>query len=345
MIGDDYLLELSAKIDQTLDDLELPLTNLKFEVNYRNIDPFFEIVKMYVKNDIKLERMLEILNELLSHILVNGVDLADSIENGLYRITDPGKISKAGLSDELLGIIDNSVEISNRGPNRGLNRGLNNRGHNNRERINPLTMKQFLITQFSQPDRLFLRFYNKNVDKSKKIREFYEKNGITLPPWLIDETILEEILLKIDRFLNIFNQTIESKIKIDDKFFENPKPGFKKLIDEMDILLQGVNLSNLKLNHPIDLDKVAKLIPMNIFKILKDNLFHQRKITNDKYVEGLGNNSRQEQIRASKEKKREEEAKYFKYAIFLPSGKNMAKSNTRVKPVYDSFLRTFLSKI
>jgi putative transferase (TIGR04331 family) len=54
MIGDDYLLELSAKIDQTLDDLELPLTNLKFEVNSRNIDPFFEIVKMYVKNDMLL---------------------------------------------------------------------------------------------------------------------------------------------------------------------------------------------------------------------------------------------------------------------------------------------------
>ena len=70
---------------------------------------------MYVKNEIDLERMLEILNELLSNILVNGVELANSIENGLYTITDPGKISEAGLSDELLRIMDISVGISNRG--------------------------------------------------------------------------------------------------------------------------------------------------------------------------------------------------------------------------------------
>ena len=396
MIGDDYLLELSAKIDQTLDDLELPLTNLKFEVNSNNIGLFFEIVKIYVKNDIKLEKMLEILNELLNKILVNGVELVDSIENGLYTITDPRKISTAGLSDELLGIMDKSVGISNRAPNgysnnRGSNNSApigysNNRGSNNRslnniglngysnnrvstnigpnrysnnrgsansvpikmESINPLTMKQFLITQFSQPDRLFLRFFNKNVKKSIKIREFYENNGIPLPPWLIDERILEEILLKIDRFLDEFNKYIESQIEITEEFLNNPKPFFKKFIDKMDYLFKKINLSNLRLNNPlIDLRLVAKLIPMNIFEKLKEKSFEKREASNLAFLDKIVNKSRRNLVEASKKKKRNTDAKNFNYTIFLPTGeKSTGKSNqNNVNHVYDHFLRTFLSKI
>ena len=342
-IGDDNLLELSAKIDETLDDLELPLTSLKFEVNSRNIDLFFEIVKMYVKNDIKLERMLEILNELLSYIVVNGTDLVDSIQNGLYTITDPKKISTAGLSNELLRIIDESVGISNRGPNSGLNSSFN-RSRNNRESINPLTMKQFLITQFSQPDRLFIRFYGKNVQKSIKIRKFYEKNGIPLPLWLIDETILKEILLKIDRFLDIFNRHIESKIQINNEFFEKPQPVFKIFIDEMDILLQGVNIPNLKLTNIKleDLNQIEKIIPMNIFEALKKNFLEKEKMKNlEKLTKQFPNEN--PKIRANQRnivRKRD-----LKYVTFLPSGKNMVKpKNSMVKPVYYAFLGTFLAK-
>ena len=109
----------------------------------------------------------------------------------------------------------------------------------------------------------------------------------------------------------------------------------------MDILLQGVNLSNLKFNTPIDLDKVAKLIPMNIFEDLKKNLFEKSKIKND--IE-LSRRFEGEELQQKKKEKNSRRMESFKYDNFLPSGKNMAKSNTRVKPVYDSFLRTFLSK-
>ena len=383
MIGDDYLLELSAKIDQTLDDLELPLTNLKFEVNSNNINLFFEIVKMYVKNDIDLGKMLHILNILLDQILVNGFNLVDSIENGLYTIMDPRKISTAGLSDVLLRIIDNSVGISNNGPigsnrvpNRGPNRVPNrvpimgpnnslNRGPNNslnrdpimglnrdpnisvsfnRERINPLTMKQFLITQFSQPDRLFLRFFNKNVEKSIKIREFYEKNGIPLPPWLIDETILREILIKINRFLDNFNEYIQSMFDITPEFLNDPKVFLKIFIDRMDRLLQEINIPNLKLDNPlINLSDVIKLIPLNIFEILKDNFFKKEKEKSDerlsKVYSGEELNSK---IKARNLKRISE----FNYVTFLPKvEKSTGRSNNRVKPVYDQFLRILLNKL
>jgi hypothetical protein len=393
MIGDDYLLELSAKIDQTLDDLELPLTNLKFEVNYDNINLFFEIVKMYVKNDINLGKMSDILNILLDQILVNGINLVDSIENGLYTIIDPGKISTAGLSDVLLRIIDNSVGISNNGPigsnrvpnrgpnsglnmgpnrvpnrgpnsglnmgpNRGLNSGLNmvpnrgpnsglnmgpNRGPNiNRERINPLTMKQFLITQFSQPDRLFLRFFKKNVEKSIKIREFYENNGIPLPPWLIDETILREILIKINRFLDNFNVYIQSMFVINQDFLNDPKVFLKIFIDRMDRLLQGINIPNLKLDNPhINLSDVIKLIPLNIFEILKDNFFKKEKEKSDLRLSGVYSG---EELNSKIKARNLKRISEFNYVTFLPKvEKSTGRSNNRVKPVYDQFLRILLN--
>ena len=68
-------------------------TNLKFIVDSVNIDLFFEIVKMYVKKQVNLEIMSRNLDILLTTITVNGIEQVDSIQNGLYTITDPAKIS------------------------------------------------------------------------------------------------------------------------------------------------------------------------------------------------------------------------------------------------------------
>ena len=205
-------------------------------------------------------------------------------------------------------------------------------------------MKQFLITQFSQPDRLFIRFYGKNVQKSIKIRKFYEKNGIPLPLWLIDETILKEILLKIDRFLDIFNRHIESKIEINDEFFERPQPVFKKFIDEMDILLQGVNIPNLKLTNIKleDLNQIEKLVPMNIFEALKKKFLEKEKMKN---LEKLTLQFPKENPKIRANQRNIVRKRDLKYATFLPSGKNMVKpKNSMVKPIYYAFLGTFLAK-
>ena len=165
LLGEDYLLELSIKTSQELYDLELPLTNLKFLVNSVNIELFFQIVKMYVKKQEDLNIMSRNLNILLTTIQVNGIEQVDSIQNGLYTIRDPVKLSTAGLDPQLLEIMDQIPFQSN-------------------DLINPLTMKQFLITQICQPDRLFMRYLGKNVIKSRNITNFYKTNGIPLPEWL-----------------------------------------------------------------------------------------------------------------------------------------------------------------
>ena len=174
LLGEDYLLELSIKTSQELYDLELPLTNLKFLVNSVNIELFFQIVKMYVKKQEDLNIMSRNLNILLTTIQVNGIEQVDSIQNGLYTIRDPVKLSTAGLDPQLLEIMDQIPFQSN-------------------DLINPLTMKQFLITQLCEPDRLFLRFLGKNIIKSQKITRFFQANDIRLPYWLINESILDEI--------------------------------------------------------------------------------------------------------------------------------------------------------
>jgi hypothetical protein len=312
LIGEDYLLELSVKTTETLDDLELPLTNLKFEVNFDNIDLFFEIVKMYVKEKEDLKKMLDILNQLINPIIVNGVDLVDSIENGLYTITDPKKISTAGLSPELLGLIDNFLQQSN---------NINNSNH-----INDETMKQFLITQLSQPDRLFLRFLKKNVEKTKKITKFYIDNGIPLEEWLINERVLVKIERKIHSFLKYLNSYIYANIVISDNLL-NPeidntkkiKEIFKKFIEIMEILFKNINFPRLH-NDKIDRELIEKLFPIMLFPKLKEYSLAKKAIKNQETLQKLEKEGKHNTLSMKISSLELEKTRPFNYTFYLPSG-------------------------
>jgi len=326
-IGDDYLLELSVKTEQLLSDLELPLTNLKFEVNSTNINLLFEIVVMFINDDINLHKMRENLNQLLNPIIVNGEDLVNSIENGLYVIKDSSKIETAGLSSNLLAIIDESL-LSLR----------NNQ--NNQNNINPLTIKQFLITQISEPDRLFLRFFQKNLQKSKKITQFYLDNGIPLPNWLINEKVLKKILEKIYSFLDYLNLYINSKIIIPEELFNIAKDNSKKIkqiirefIENMETLFININLTRLQ-NTKIDKNLIEKLIPIDTFLKLKKLSLDLRKNKENKIPEHI------KKIKEEAKRKKLElgiintEPK-FDYSFYLPGGNGK----------YLDFLRYFLNNI
>ena len=261
LLGEDYLLELSIKTTEESHDLELPLTNLKFEVNSRNIELFFEIVKMYVKKQVKLDIMSRNLDELLSTIRVNGEQQVDSIENGLYTITDQRKISTANLNPQLLGLMDMVPYVSG-------------------DRINTLTMKQFLITQLCQPDRLFLRFLGKNIIKSQNITRFFQSNGIRLPYWLINESILDEIKRKIRIFLINLNQFIESRITFDPV---NYKKLLTPFIESMNRLFQNVNLARLK-PTPSNKGLLKYLVPWNFFQQVKEDAVHKIRLNAEKFL-------------------------------------------------------------
>ncbi len=309
LLGEDYLLELSIKTSQELYDLELPLTNLKFEVNSANIDLFLEIVKMYVNKVINFDILSSNLDLLLRTITVNGKEQVQSIQNGLYTITDPRYLSTANLNPKLLEIM-NSVSCESS------------------DLINQFTFTQFLITQFCQPDRLFMRFLDKNVIKSQRITKFYKENGIDLPEWLINEHILDEISRKIIIFLSNLNQYIKSQISTEEPL-DNPKLLLKSFIASMNRLFENVNLSRIELT-PTNKNLLKYLIPWEFFQIIRKKAEDAQKDSIEKYIA-----SEKGQLLTEKQKEKKQMSISKKLAIFIPQGDSK----------YTQFLSTFIDKL
>jgi hypothetical protein len=310
-IGDDYLLELSIKTTNELHDLELPLTNLKFEVNSTNIELFFDIVKMYVKKEINLEIIKYNLNKLLTTIIVNGDDQVDSIKNGLYIINNSEKISTADLNKKLLEIIDLVP-------------------YQQTDYINQSTLKQFLISQICQPDRLFLRFFDKNVIKSNKIKKLYVDNKIPLTEWLLDETILDELKRKITSFLDLLNQYIESQIKIKDETFDENKQALKPFLEIMEKLFVSINLARIKTVTETNKLLVRKLVPWNFLQKLKCYSLRIKKMQEEETKKKLP-----PEILEMKQKQAltKVQTVSFNYKVYFPSIKNSTE-----KDIYKLFI-------
>jgi hypothetical protein len=284
-----YLIELKVslkQIEKELDEYELPFTSLGFELHSGNIEIFFEIVKISVKNQFQLINEKYKINKLLSNSKICGEELVDSIENGLYNITNSSKIFTADLSPEMLELIDNFLKKSN----------------------NDLTMKQFLIMHLSQPDRLFLRFLQKNVKKSRKITKFYIDNKIQIPNWLLNEKILPKIITNIILFIDFLHEYINSNIVIPDELlnpYEDSTKDIKKIFAEfirkMEILFMNINLSKLH-KYKIDKKIIEKLFPLDVLVRIRNYTVKRNEI--------IGENK--------KINKKDENSFDFKY--YLPSG-------------------------
>jgi len=341
-IDDDYLLELSAKTEQLLNNLEMPLTNLKFEVNSNNIELFFQIVEMFVKHNYNFGIMKENLDQLLNPIRVNGEDLVDSIQNGFYIITDPLKIATAKLSDTLLQLIDSFLESNyNSKVNSKVN--VNSNPKVNSNSINKLSMKQFLITQLSEPDRLFLRFLKKNSIKSKNIKKFYQENEIEIPYWLMNEEDLNKLERTINSFLDYLKSHIQIELGISDDLLKidtdtdskkEIKRRFAEFIKKMEDLFINVNFPRLQ-NDKIDKDNIEKIFPIFIFKKLKDYIFARKQAKNNKEIQKLIENGKfniaEKKIKALEIESKNQQS--IKYELFLPPGDGK----------YNSFLRFYLN--
>jgi hypothetical protein len=323
-IGDDYLFELSVKNNEKISDLELPLTNIKFEVNKDNIDSLFEIIDMFIRVDnIDFSKIKKILDNLLVEVIINGDNLVNSIKDGLYVITEPEKISKDILSPELMKIIDDFLLTIN-----------------NSTGIEPMTIKQFLITHLSEPDRLFIRFLQKNIQKSENIINFFNDNNIEFPNWLMNEKVFQNIKRIIDLFLDYLNKIINSEIEklIPDSYFDenkdntkNIKSQLKKFMENMNILFRNINFSRLH-NDKVDKTRVEKLFPTSIFKKLKSYSLKLKDKKNKIYLNSIKANKMQ--LERKHNLMFNDSKKPFKYSFYL---------NGQQK--YTNLLRYFLDNI
>jgi len=323
-IGDDYLFELSVKNKEEISDLELPLTNIKFEVNKDNIDSLFEIIDMFIRVDnINFSKIKKILDNLLVKVIINGDNLVNSIKDGLYVITEPDKISQGILSPELMKIIDDFLVAIN-----------------NSTDIERLTIMQFLITHLSEPDRLFIRFLQKNIKKTENIINFFNDNNIELPNWLMSEKVFQDIIRIIDLFLDHLNTIINSEIDTlipDSTFNQNKdntaqiKKNIQKFLKNMESLFININFSRLH-NDKIDKTRVEKLFPISIFNKLKSYSLKLKAKKNNQYLKKVVNNSIQ--IGKKLNSMYEESKKPFKYSLYLTG-----------EDKYTNLLRYFLDHI
>ena len=277
--------------------------------------------------------MKENLDQLLNPIRVNGEDLIDSIQNGFYIITDPSKIATARLSDTLLQLIDSFLESN-----------YNSKVNVNSNSINKLSMKQFLITQLSEPDRLFLRFLKKNSIKSKNIKKFYQENEIEIPYWLMNEEDLNKLERIINSFLDYLKSYIQIELRISDDLLKidtdtdskkkEIKSRFAEFIKKMEDLFINVNFPRLQ-NDKIDKDNIEKIFPIFIFKKLKDYIIAMKQAKNKKEIQKLIENGKynivEKKIKALETESKNQHS--IKYEYFLPRGDGK----------YNSFLRFYLN--
>ena len=269
------LLELKINlntIQNHLDEYELPFTCLGFEVNSKNLELFLEIIKISVKNKFDLINHKNKINQLLNNSKIYGLNLFDSVENGLYIIKKPEKIQTVYLSPQLIQIVNNFLKIYRS------------------NLINPLIIKQFLITQLSYA-RLFYRT-EKNIIKSEKIIDLYNQSNINLPKWLMNKKILKELALIVHLFLNFLKDYINSQLIIPERpvLFEIRK-SVKEFIDTVDILFKNIYLENL-IHKDQEKQSLMKLIPIIKFEILKKKYLQNKKEYNFDYKIFLPNDEK-----------------------------------------------------
>jgi hypothetical protein len=270
-----YLLELKISvntIEKQLDEYELPFTCLGFEINSNNLELFLEIIRISVINHFDLKNQKYKINELLNNSKIYGLNLFDSVENGLYIINNPEKIQTVYLSPELINVVNNFIKL------------------NTSNIINILTIKQFLITQLSYA-RLFYRT-QKNILKCEKILNLYNQNNIDLPKWLMNKEILKELALIVHLFLNFLKEYIYSQLIIPERpVLFDIKKSVKEFIDKIDILFKNIYLENL-IHKDQEKMSLIKIIPINKFELLKKKYLQNQKDDNFDYKIFLPNDKK-----------------------------------------------------
>lgn len=153
------MIELSAKNKELLSGMEIPLTAMKISVTTHTINNIFKLIAIFI-DGISINN-LAIISDLLSTI---PIIVPDHDIYGLFSGTDSSNYD-CGLSAELLKIANQS---------------------------------QFIISQIVEPDRLFVRLYEKNIPKSQRICNYLADFGIGAT-WLMD---INHVCQTIDNFIH-----------------------------------------------------------------------------------------------------------------------------------------------
>lgn len=179
MINCDALFEMAIRKQyDTFGDLELPMTTMKIKMTLDNIDKLFTLMETLYLNkyhDLKID--YDYLDSILKEI---DIIIDEYDENGLFKISD-NDYDDGDLSNKMLDIIR---IVSN----------------------DDLNVEQFLISHIKEPDRLFLRLFEKNIYKSNLIKKYFNDNY----GWLPNQNFINDIF---EKFVDKLKQSIDDTYK------------------------------------------------------------------------------------------------------------------------------------
>lgn len=207
-IDDQVLFELSILEDDDFVNLELPLTTMKVKVKHHNLQHIFMLAKCFHSYRTK---QLPIDLDLIKHIIKDMKIIIPEHRKGLF-IFD--QLYTGNLSKPLLKLIKDFTR--------------------------DVQLQQFLISQISEPHRMFFRLFEKNIPKVKKINIFLDETRLVSqkPSWLFDAKYINtQAELFIEQLGSLiykkYNECLHNKLNT------------TQTVVRLDELLEGINLKRL----------------------------------------------------------------------------------------------------
>jgi hypothetical protein len=231
-IGDDALLETSVSIkqfnDEHLSELEIPMTSMLFELTPNNYLLFFDLVKHYYYLTLacvdKFKCSENHAQAIRDCVMDERLDiLIASSENGLFDLSQPSPrpIDYGTLVGTEMGYAISSFNASD-------------------------NVKQFLVSQLSQIDRLLLRMFSKNIPKSEKI-----KRVVGEKQWLLEDKIIRDV------FTNFMDHLLKECFSSDILLMKQLQNTFDNLIVDRAV----IDEENKKIDS--DIEKFIKIKTSN----------------------------------------------------------------------------------
>lgn len=187
-ICDDAFFEMVIKTEDSLSEIELPLTTMKIQLtrkNYRYLIFLSRLILMHNKYNINLNKHIDMVKFILNKIKI----IIQPHDNDGFLKTNELTYDASSLSPTIQNILE--------------------------KKLSDYNDRQFIASQFIHPDSIFYRLFNKNIPKSEKIRIYFKTNQIKEPSYLININRAKRVIKIFIDALSIEMHKIYQKYELD----------------------------------------------------------------------------------------------------------------------------------
>jgi hypothetical protein len=164
LTDDKPLFEISVLEKDRFCDMEIPFTTMKVAVNEYNMKYIFMFAQSFLTHSKGSDFDLDIIKRMISKMFI----IIHPCKKGFYD--NFAKLDVGDLNSDLVDFIKKYEK-------------------------NDKNLPQFLITHIEDPFRILYRLPEKNIKKSRKVKEFLDKNNLSQnTDWIIDANFVIEII-------------------------------------------------------------------------------------------------------------------------------------------------------